>query len=101
MIGLIFLIIALLFGRIGIALLSSIPYAIFGTLLLFAGIELALLIRDVKEKTDLFIVLFIAGVGCTTSNMGIVSTSPCYCGDHRFQDSLRAFPVLVIPGVSP
>lgn len=71
MIGLIFLIIALLFGRIGITLLSAIPYAILGTLLLFAGFELALLIRDVKEKTYLFIVLFIAGVGFVTSNMGI------------------------------
>jgi SulP family sulfate permease len=71
MIGIIFVIIALVFGRIGIALLSSIPYAILGTLLLFAGLELALLIKDVKEKRDLFIVLIVAGIGFTTANMGI------------------------------
>ena len=71
MIGLIFLVIALVFGSIGVTLLSSIPFAIFGTLLLYAGIELALLIKDVKEKRDLFIVLIVAGIGFTTANMGI------------------------------
>jgi len=71
MIGLIFLVIALLFGKMSIALLSSIPYSIFGSLLLFAGIELALLIRDVKQKKDLFIVLIVAGIGFATTNMGI------------------------------
>jgi SulP family sulfate permease len=71
MIGIIFLVIALLFGKIAISLLSSIPYAILGTLLLFAGLELSLLIRDVKEKKDLFIVLMVAGIGFATTNMGI------------------------------
>jgi SulP family sulfate permease len=71
MIGLIFLVIAILFGQMAITLLSSIPYAILGTLLLFAGIELALLIRDVKEKKDLFIILMVAGIGFATTNMGI------------------------------
>ncbi len=69
MIGLIFLIIALAFGHIGISILSSIPNAILGTLLLFAGLELALLIRDVEEKKDLFVVLIVAGIGFATSNM--------------------------------
>jgi len=71
MIGLIFLVIALLFGKISISLLSSIPYSILGTLLLFAGLELSLLIRDVKDKKDLFIVLMVAGIGFATTNMGI------------------------------
>jgi SulP family sulfate permease len=71
MIGTIFLVIAFVFGKIGISLLSSIPYAILGTLLLFAGIELALLIRDVTEKNDLFIAILIAGIGFATTNMGI------------------------------
>jgi SulP family sulfate permease len=71
MIGLIFLVIALLFGKIAISLLSSIPYSILGTLLLFAGIELSLLIRDVKVKKDLFIVFMVAGIGLATTNMGI------------------------------
>lgn len=71
MIGAIFLIIALVFGKIGISLLSSIPYAILGVLLLFAGLELALLIRDVTDKNDLFIAILIAGIGFATTNMGI------------------------------
>lgn len=71
MIGFIFLLIALVFGRIGISLLSSIPNAVLGVLLLFAGLELALLIMDVKEKRDLFVVFLIAGIGFATTNMGI------------------------------
>jgi len=71
MIGVIFLLIALVFGKIGIALLSSIPNAVLGTLLFFAGLELAMLIRDVKERRDLFVLLIVAGVGFATTNMGI------------------------------
>jgi SulP family sulfate permease len=71
MIGLIFLVIALLFGQISISLLSLIPNAILGTLLFFAGIELALLIRDVADKKDLFIAIIVAGIGFVTTNMGI------------------------------
>ncbi len=71
MIGLIFVMIALGFGVAGISLLTSIPNAILGTLLLFAGLELALLVRDLTEKKDLFIVFLIAGIGLATSNMSI------------------------------
>lgn len=71
MIGLFFVIIALAFGIVGISILSSIPYAVLGVLLLFAGIELALLVRDVTEKEDLFVVFLIAGIGLATTNMGI------------------------------
>jgi SulP family sulfate permease len=70
-IGTLFLIIALLFGKIGVSLLSSIPNAVLGVLLLFAGLELALLIRDVKEKSDFFVAFLIAGIGLATTNMGI------------------------------
>jgi len=71
MIGLIFIVIALAFGKIGINLLTSIPNAVLGVLLLFAGIELALLLRDVKEKNDFFIAFLIAGIGLATTNMSI------------------------------
>ena len=71
MIGLIFILIALLFGQIAISLLSMIPNAILGTLLFFAGIELALLIGDVRSKKDLFLVFAVAGIGYATKNMGI------------------------------
>lgn len=71
MIGAVFVLIALAFGKIGISLLSSIPNAILGVMLLFAGLELALLIRDVKEKRDFFVSFMIAGIGLATTNMGI------------------------------
>lgn len=71
MIGVIFLFLALLFGKIGIAILSTIPNAILGVLLFFAGLELAMLILDVREKKNLFIVLFVAGIGFATNNMGV------------------------------
>ncbi len=71
MIGIIFLVLALVFGQIGISLLSSIPNAILGTLLLFAGLELAMLILDIRVKKDLFVSLIIAGISLATTNMGI------------------------------
>ncbi len=68
-IGVLLVGVALVFGRTGIYLLSSIPNAVLGLLLLFAGLELALLVRDVTEKRDLFVVLLIGGVGLATTNM--------------------------------
>lgn len=69
MIGIVFIIVALFFGKIAITLLTAIPASVLGVMLVFAGLELALLIRDVKEKNDLFIVLLIAGIALATSNM--------------------------------
>jgi len=71
MIGLIFVMFSLLFGKIGISLLSTIPNGILGTLLLFAGLELSLLILDIREKKKLFVVVIIAGIGYATNNIGI------------------------------
>lgn len=71
MIGSIFLILALAFGVIGISILSAIPNAALGVLLLFAGLELALLVRDLTNRTDLFVAFFIAGIGLVTKNMSI------------------------------
>ncbi len=71
MIGLILGTIALAFGMGGVSILSSIPNAVLGVLLLFAGLELAILVRDVKQKEDLFVVCLIAGIGLATTNMGI------------------------------
>lgn len=75
MIGLLLILIALGFGGIGIILLSTIPNAVLGVLLLFAGLELALLIRDIEERRDLFIAFLIAGIGLATTNMSIAFVS--------------------------
>ncbi len=71
MIGTIFIIIALAFGQTGVALLSLIPNGILGVLLLFAGLELTMMIKDIEDKNDLFISFFIAGIGFATTNMAI------------------------------
>jgi SulP family sulfate permease len=71
MIGTIFVIVAVVFGKIAISLFGLIPNSILGVLLLFAGLELAMLIKDVTEKKDLFIAFLIAGIALATTNMGI------------------------------
>jgi SulP family sulfate permease len=71
MIGAIFVVIAVVFGKMAISLLGLIPNSILGVLLLFAGLELAMLIKDVTEKKDFFVAFFIAGIALATSNMGI------------------------------
>jgi len=71
MIGAIFIFIALAFGTIGIALLSALPNAVLGILLLFAGLELAMLVRDLTTKADLFVTVLIASLGFITTNMSV------------------------------
>ena len=71
MIGTVFIVLALGFGKVGISLISSIPNAILGILLLLAGVELSLLIKDIEDKKDLFVSILIAGIGFATTNMGI------------------------------
>lgn len=71
MIGLVFIIIGLFLGKAAISILSSIPNAVLGIFLLFAGIELALMIKDITDKNHLFIAIFIAGIGFATTNMGV------------------------------
>ena len=71
MIGAVFVILALLFGQMAIGLLGAMPQAILGVLLLYAGLELALLVRDVTEKRDLFVAFLIAGIGLATVNMAL------------------------------
>ncbi len=70
-IGLIFVAIALAFGKTGLALLALIPQAVLGVLLIFAGLELGLLVRDVDDRNQLFVALFIAGVAVATTNMAV------------------------------
>jgi SulP family sulfate permease len=71
MIGVIMLIIAVVFGTIAVSVLRIIPYAVLGILLIFAGLELAMLIKDLKEKKDFFVAFVIAGIAVATTNMGL------------------------------
>ena len=71
MIGSVFLIIGLFFGKAGLTLLTSIPNSILGVLLIFAGIELAMMIKDISGRNNFFVTILIAGIGFATTNMGI------------------------------
>ncbi|KPA14394.1 sulfate transporter [Candidatus Magnetomorum sp. HK-1] len=70
MIGTVFIVLGVFFGKMSFAILSCLPNAVFGTLLLFAGLELAILIRDMDKKKDVFIALLIACIAISTNNMG-------------------------------
>ena len=61
-IGLIFIVLALIFGPGSVFIMNLIPMSVLGVLLLFAGSQLALTIIDIQGRRDLFIVLVILGI---------------------------------------
>lgn len=69
MIGIFFIIIALLLGQFGFSLLAIIPQSILGVLLVFAGLELCPLLRSLKTNEEYFIALLIAGIALAVPNM--------------------------------
>lgn len=67
MIGGIFLILALLFGIHALSIIYLLPLSVLGILLVFAGSQLALTIRDITERTDLFVVVIMLGITIATN----------------------------------
>jgi sulfate permease, SulP family len=66
LIGLVFVVLGIVFGESGYALLKTIPDAVLGGLLLFSGLELALSSKIQDHKgADLFVVLLMAAIGVT------------------------------------
>ncbi len=70
MIGIFFVVIALVLGELGFSLLAIIPQSVLGVLLVFAGLELCPLLRSLKTNEEYFIALLIAGIALAVSNMG-------------------------------
>jgi SulP family sulfate permease len=70
MIGLLFVVMALGFGELGFSLLSLIPNAVLGVLLIFAGLELCPLLRSLRSNEEYFVALLIAGIALAVPNMG-------------------------------
>jgi SulP family sulfate permease len=70
MIGATFLGLAVLFGPSALPILHLLPLSLLGVLLVFAGSQLCLMIKDVKEKTDLFVVVLMLGIALAT-NLGV------------------------------
>ena len=70
MIGIFFVVIALVLGELGFSLLAIIPQSVLGVLLVFAGLELCPLLRSLKTNEEYFIALLIAGIALAVPNMG-------------------------------
>ena len=69
MIGALFVVMALAFGELGFGILSIIPNAVLGVLLIFAGLELCPLIRSLKTNEEYFVALLISGISLAVPNM--------------------------------
>ncbi len=66
LIGFIFVLLGVLFGDSGYALLRAVPDAVLGALLLFSGIDLAQSSKPHQfRETELFLVLLLAAIGVT------------------------------------
>jgi len=69
MIGAIFVAMALAFGEFWFTLLSVIPNAVLGVLLIFAGLELCPLVRSLTTNEEYFVALLISGIAMAVPNM--------------------------------
>ena len=69
MIGIFFIVIALVLGELGFSLLAIIPQSVLGVLLVFAGLELCPLLKSLKTNEEYFIALLIAGIALVVTNM--------------------------------
>jgi SulP family sulfate permease len=56
------LVLALILGESIVGVLRILPLSILGVLLTFAGLQLALMIRDLQDRKDLFVALFMLGL---------------------------------------
>ena len=62
MIGALFILLALLLGSGALAVLTLLPMAILGVLLVFAGGQLALTLLDLRDRKDMFVVFIMLGI---------------------------------------
>jgi SulP family sulfate permease len=69
-IGGIFVLLALIFGENIVAILKLLPFSLLGVLLVFAGLQLALMIQDLRDRKDLFVALLMLGIALAT-NLGV------------------------------
>ena len=67
MIGGIFVLLGLVFGQSALLILNLLPLSILGVLLVFAGAQLALMVRDLTERKDLFVALIMLCIALTTN----------------------------------
>jgi len=67
MIGGIFVLLGLIFGQSALLILNLLPLSILGVLLVFAGVQLALMVGDLTKRKDLFVALIMLCIALTTN----------------------------------
>ncbi len=81
MIGGLFILLTLVFGKYILNLLNLIPLSVLGILLLFSGAQLTISIIDLKERKDTFVTVLILGI-TLASNLAagfLVGMVVAYC----------------------
>jgi SulP family sulfate permease len=71
MIGSLLLALALFVGGNVLPLLSVIPYPVLGVMLMFVGLQHAILVRDLRGWLNIAVAIMIAGVTLATSNLAL------------------------------
>ncbi len=69
-IGTVFVVLALILGEGLVGVLKLLPLSILGVLLVFAGLQLALMIQDLNDRKDLFTALLMLGLALVF-NLGV------------------------------
>jgi SulP family sulfate permease len=69
LIGSFFVVLALVLGELGFAILALIPNSVLGVLLIFAGLELCPLVRSLQSNEEYFVALLITGIALAVPNM--------------------------------
>jgi SulP family sulfate permease len=69
LIGSLFVVLALVLGELGFAILALLPNSVLGVLLIFAGLELCPLVRSLQSNEEYFVALLIAGIALAVPNM--------------------------------
>ena len=67
MIGSLFILLGLLFGRHALVFLHLLPMAVLGVLLIFAGAQLAMTIMDLQTRKEIFVCMLIMGITLATN----------------------------------
>ena len=70
MIGTIFVVLGVFFGKSAMALFGLLPGAVLGVLLFFAGSQLAIMIQDLKDKKEIFVAVTMLGI-TLASNLAV------------------------------
>ncbi len=66
-IGAVFVVLAIMFGEHILSIVKILPMAVLGVLLIFSGLQLAVMIKDLDNRKDLFIVMLMLVLTLTTN----------------------------------